>query len=78
MLRPAEEKAIIITYDDNDLFSTLFLKYVNNIRPDIKIIHQNMIPSSVYMEKIKELYPDIHLPFKMKNEKGKKIGRAHV
>lgn len=62
-LNSLDKGSLLISDGDMMFFSTMYLQNVENLRPDVKIIHWPLLFANWYVDYLKNKYPDIKIPF---------------
>jgi len=63
LLNSLEKESLLISKGDMMFFSTMYLQDVENLRPDVAIVHQPLLAADWYVSYLKDKYPDIKIPF---------------
>jgi hypothetical protein len=62
ILTSLPHNSILLLSRDTTLFTTQYVRYALNVRPDIKVLHIGRLASPEYFESIKYNFPDLTLP----------------
>ncbi|NKQ36058.1 MAG: DUF2723 domain-containing protein [Chloroflexi bacterium] len=62
ILQQAPPDAVIITQGDPDLFALWYFHHVEDVRPDVAIVDDNLFAFDWYRQQIQGQYPDLTIP----------------
>jgi len=76
ILETCEPNAIIFTNGDNDTFPLWYLQYVNNLRPDIRIVNLSLLNTPWYIEQLK--YEEPKVPMSISDEQIENVSLQYL
>ena len=63
ILQTCEPGGIVFTNGDNDTFPLWYLQYVQNVRPDVRVVNLSLLNTSWYIQQLKDDEPRINIPY---------------
>jgi len=72
ILQTCEPNAIIFTNGDNDTFPLWYLQYVNNIRPDVRLVNLSLLNTKWYIRQLRDQEPKV--PISLTDEELDRLG----
>lgn len=62
LLNPLPEGSVLLLRSDTPLFPTLYLRYVENVRSDLIVLHETKLSTPYYRQIVRRIYPDVSVP----------------
>ena len=62
LLRAAPADALLLTPGDRTIFTLWYFQHVEGLRPDLRLVDENLFAFDWYRARLRESYPDIFVP----------------